>query len=144
MIMSQQAYFLRTLFFQAGLISPRGANSRRHDNNAGGKGGLFRGSRRQENSVGTKEGCWQAHGGKRTTQGRKEDCFVAHGSRRTTRDKGGLLAGSRRQENRGWLEFPTDHARKLNAKRRNVCEIMRSVKRNVSSNKERNLKNRSV
>ena len=104
-----------------------------------------------------------AHGGRRTAweQRRVAGRLTAareqrRGERRTVSwltaagvqrgDKGGLLAGSRRQENCGWLEFPTDHARKLNAKRRktHVCEIMRSVKRNVSSNKERNFKNRSV
>ena len=61
-------------------------------------------------------------------------------------DKGGLLAGSRRQENSRWLEFPTDHE-SLNAKnegKTHVCEIVRSVKRNILSNKERNLKNGSV
>ena len=76
-----------------------------------------------------------AHGGRRTTwgQGRLAGRLTAageqHGGERRTvlwltvageqrGDKGGLLAGSRRQENSGWLEFPTDHARKLNAKRR--------------------------
>ena len=96
----------------------------------GDKGGLLAGSRWQENNAG--EILW----------------LTAAGEQRG--DKGGLLAGSRRQENRGWHEFPTDHAGKLNAKRSlnegktHVCEIVRSVKWNVSSNKERNLKNGSV
>ena len=108
-----------------------------------------------------------AHGGRRTTWGQRRLAGrltaageQRRGERRTVLwltaageqrgDKGGLLAGSRRQENRGWLEFPTDHAGKLNAKRSlnegktHVCEIVRSIKQNVLSNKERNLKNGSV
>ena len=89
--------------------------------------------------MGTKEACWQAHGGRRTTRGRKETVLWLTAAGEQRGDKGGLLAGSRRQENSGWLEFPTDHARKLNTKRSlnegktHVCEIVRSVKRNISS-----------
>ena len=97
-----------------------------------------------------------AHGGRRTMWGQRRLAGrltaageQRGGERRTFSwvtavgeqhgDKGGLLAGSQQQENRGWLEFPTDHARKLNAKRSqnegktHMCEIVRSVKRNVCS-----------
>ena len=78
---------------------------------------MFCGSQRQENNAGTKEACWQAHGGRRTTRGQRRLAgrLTAAGEQRG--DKGGLLAGSRRQENSRWLEFPTDNARMLNAKR---------------------------
>ena len=97
-----------------------------------------------------------AHGGRRTTRGqmrlagrltaageqrggerRTVSWLTAAGEQRG--DKGGLLAGSRRKENSGWLEVP-DRSRKLNAAKRSinegkthVCEIVYSVKRNVSS-----------
>ena len=71
---------------------------------------------------------------------------MAHGGRRTTRGQR-RLAGRLTAAGEQQMAQVPNRSRKLNAKnegKTHVCEIVRSVKRNFSSNKERNLKNGSV